>query len=145
MSVLLPAPLGPSRPVTPGPMVMVMPLTATTLPYHRETESIWMVLILGSPRSREPEERSGGAERLRGASSSSGQPAVADDQRAEAREREGDHHHEVRRRHRATGRRREELLVGQGRRRAPVQRVRREQSRHLADTRLVLLVGDSLD
>ena len=35
-SVLLPAPLGPSRPVTPGPIVIVTSLTATTLPYHRE-------------------------------------------------------------------------------------------------------------
>ena len=32
-----PAPFGPSRPVTPGPIVIVMSLTATTLPYHRET------------------------------------------------------------------------------------------------------------
>src|SRR5579884_61877 len=30
-----PAPLGPSRPVTPGPRVMVMSLTATTFPYQR--------------------------------------------------------------------------------------------------------------
>src|SRR5215469_17248277 len=33
----LPAPFGPSSPVTPGPIVIVMSLTATTLPYHRET------------------------------------------------------------------------------------------------------------
>src|SRR6516165_12679822 len=36
-SVDLPAPFGPSSPVTPGPIVIVMSLTATTLPYHRET------------------------------------------------------------------------------------------------------------
>ena len=36
-SVDLPAPLGPSRPVTPGPSANVMSLTATTLPYQRET------------------------------------------------------------------------------------------------------------
>ena len=35
-SVVLPAPLGPSRPVTPGPSVMLTSLTATTLPYQRE-------------------------------------------------------------------------------------------------------------
>ena len=33
----MPAPLGPSRPVTPGPSPNVMSLTATTLPYQRET------------------------------------------------------------------------------------------------------------
>ena len=33
----LPAPFGPSRPVTPGPMSIVMSLTATTLPYQRLT------------------------------------------------------------------------------------------------------------
>src|SRR3954465_11388900 len=37
MSVDLPAPFGPSSPVTPGPTVIVTPLTATTLPYHRDT------------------------------------------------------------------------------------------------------------
>ena len=36
-SVDLPAPFGPSRPVTPGPMLIVMSLTATTLPYQRDT------------------------------------------------------------------------------------------------------------
>ncbi len=36
-SVDLPAPFGPSSPVTPGPIVIVMSLTATTLPYQRET------------------------------------------------------------------------------------------------------------
>src|SRR3954452_18396264 len=36
-TVVLPAPFGPSRPVTPGFSVMVMSLTATTLPYQRET------------------------------------------------------------------------------------------------------------
>jgi hypothetical protein len=35
--VVLPAPFGPSRPVTPGPSVMLTSLTATTLPYQRET------------------------------------------------------------------------------------------------------------
>src|SRR5690606_8152899 len=35
--VLLPAPLGPSSPVTPGPRVMLTLLTATTLPYQRDT------------------------------------------------------------------------------------------------------------
>ncbi len=39
ISVDLPAPLGPSRPVMPGPIVMVTSLTATTLPYQRETVS----------------------------------------------------------------------------------------------------------
>src|SRR6185437_9795072 len=33
----LPAPFGPSSPVTPGPMLIVMSLTATTLPYQRVT------------------------------------------------------------------------------------------------------------
>ena len=33
----LPAPLGPSRPVTPGPIVIVTSLTATTLPNQRDT------------------------------------------------------------------------------------------------------------
>ena len=36
-SVDLPAPLGPSRPVTPGPSANETSLTATTLPYQRET------------------------------------------------------------------------------------------------------------
>ena len=40
MRVVLPAPLGPSRPVTPGRTVIEMPLTATTLPYQREAWSI---------------------------------------------------------------------------------------------------------
>ncbi len=35
----LPAPFGPSRPVTPGPSANEMSLTATTLPYQRETWS----------------------------------------------------------------------------------------------------------
>ncbi len=38
-SVDLPAPFGPSRPVTPGPRANEMSLTATTLPYQRETWS----------------------------------------------------------------------------------------------------------
>ncbi len=33
----LPAPFGPRRPVTPGPSTNEMSLTATTLPYQRET------------------------------------------------------------------------------------------------------------
>ena len=37
MIVDLPAPFGPSRPVTPGSMDMVTSLTATTLPYQRDT------------------------------------------------------------------------------------------------------------
>ena len=45
----LPAPLGPSRPVTPGPMVIVTSLTATTLRYHRETWSSWSVLMRAHP------------------------------------------------------------------------------------------------
>src|SRR3954447_9650401 len=36
-TVVLPAPFGPSRPVTPGCRLMLMSLTATTLPYQRET------------------------------------------------------------------------------------------------------------
>src|SRR3954462_5163277 len=36
-TVVLPAPFGPSRPVTPGSKVMLMSLTATTLPYQRDT------------------------------------------------------------------------------------------------------------
>ena len=38
-SVVLPAPLGPSRPVMPGAMSNVTSLTATTLPNQRETPS----------------------------------------------------------------------------------------------------------
>ena len=37
--VLLPAPLGPSSPVTPGETSNEISLTATTLPYHRDTPS----------------------------------------------------------------------------------------------------------
>ena len=33
----MPAPFGPSSPVTPAPRVMVTSLTATTLPYQRDT------------------------------------------------------------------------------------------------------------
>ena len=43
ISVDLPAPFGPSSPVTPGPMVIETSLTATTLRYHRETWSSWIV------------------------------------------------------------------------------------------------------
>ena len=49
ISVDLPAPLGPSRPVTPGPIVMVTSLTATTLPYQRETVVELEVLTRRSP------------------------------------------------------------------------------------------------
>src|SRR4029079_11846666 len=35
----LPAPFGPRRPVTPAPSPKLMSLTATTLPYPRETRS----------------------------------------------------------------------------------------------------------
>src|SRR5215831_11050476 len=44
-----PAPFGPSRPVTPGPIVIVMSLTATTLPYQRETLRSSIVLCLSRP------------------------------------------------------------------------------------------------
>ena len=36
-SVDLPAPFGPSSPVIPGPSANEMSLTATTLPYQRDT------------------------------------------------------------------------------------------------------------
>src|SRR6476660_3233746 len=52
MSVDLPAPLGPSRPVTPGPTVIVTPLTATTLPYHRETSRSSRTLTVTPDRPR---------------------------------------------------------------------------------------------
>ena len=48
-SVDLPAPFGPSRPVTPGPRSKEMSFTATTLPYQRETERSSMA---GAGRSR---------------------------------------------------------------------------------------------
>src|SRR5690348_4611881 len=38
-SVDLPAPFGPSRPVTPAPTSNVMSFTATTFPYQRDTRS----------------------------------------------------------------------------------------------------------
>ncbi len=47
--VVLPAPFGPKRPVTPGPIVMVTSLTATTLPNQRETPASSMVLIRPPP------------------------------------------------------------------------------------------------
>ena len=50
ISVDLPAPLGPSRPVTPGPIVIDTSLTATTLRYHRETWSISIVLMAATFR-----------------------------------------------------------------------------------------------
>ena len=51
--VVFPAPLGPSSPVTPGPIVIVMSLTATTLPYQRETfvSSIWLMRCSSSRTS----------------------------------------------------------------------------------------------
>ena len=48
-SVVLPAPFGPSSPVTPGPMVIVMSLQATTLPNQRETPFSSMVLTRHPP------------------------------------------------------------------------------------------------
>ena len=47
--VVLPAPLGPSSPVTPGPMVSETSLTATTLPNQRETDSRTSVLTATPP------------------------------------------------------------------------------------------------
>src|SRR5262249_28510063 len=47
----LPAPFGPSRPVTPRPMVIVMSLTATTLPYQRETLRSSMLIRLPPSRA----------------------------------------------------------------------------------------------
>src|SRR5215467_6497188 len=44
-TVVLPAPFGPSRPVTPGPSAIVTSLTATTLPYHRDTAARSIALI----------------------------------------------------------------------------------------------------
>src|ERR1700756_4100938 len=51
----LPAPFGPSRPVTPGPRVMVMSLTATTSPYQRVVFVSWTV------RDEVPEAAGAGA------------------------------------------------------------------------------------
>ena len=42
-SVVLPAPLGPRMPVTPGKTSKVTSFTATTLPYHLETASTSML------------------------------------------------------------------------------------------------------
>jgi hypothetical protein len=53
ITVDLPAPLGPSRPVTPGPMVIDTSFTATTLPNHRDTPSITIVLTRPTPRDTE--------------------------------------------------------------------------------------------
>src|ERR1700680_4345155 len=47
-----PAPLGPSRSVTPWLMVIVMSLIATTFPYHRETLRNSMSLMLVLPPAR---------------------------------------------------------------------------------------------
>src|SRR5688572_21917574 len=76
----LPAPFGPSRPVTPGRIVMVTSLTATTLPNHRETPATSRRLIRG-PRGIASE-----ASDFVGWSSCCGQAAVAgeqDDERAD--------------------------------------------------------------
>src|SRR5262245_2075780 len=43
----LPAPLGPRRPVTPAPSWIEMSLTATTLPYQRDTWSSEMAGAVG--------------------------------------------------------------------------------------------------
>src|SRR5579864_1813302 len=48
MMVDLPAPFGPRRPVTPGPMDIVTSLTATTLPYQRDTLRSSIVIRIGS-------------------------------------------------------------------------------------------------
>ena len=56
-SVDLPAPFGPSRPVTPGPSANEMSLTATTLPYQRETWSS------ASAADRRPGRRAAGRRR----------------------------------------------------------------------------------
>src|ERR1035438_5884584 len=67
-----PAPLGPSRPVTPWLMVIVMSLIATTLPYHRETlrNSIALMPHLlsgtGPPARSGPPPGAGAASRRRG-------------------------------------------------------------------------------
>src|SRR5262249_23511771 len=67
-TVVLPAPLGPRRPVTPAPSDIVMSLMATTLPYHLETDrsttveplstvdgagEVWpvSVMVIGQPSS----------------------------------------------------------------------------------------------
>src|ERR1700680_1407282 len=52
-----PAPLGPSRPVTPWLMVIVMSLIATTFPYHRETLRNSMSLMLVLPPARSCDAR----------------------------------------------------------------------------------------
>src|ERR1700751_5829729 len=44
----LSAPFGPSSPVTPGPMSIVMSLTATTLPYQRLT-LLSSILLMTAP------------------------------------------------------------------------------------------------
>ena len=42
----MPAPFGPSSPVTPAPSSNEIPLTATTFPYQRETSRTATVLPL---------------------------------------------------------------------------------------------------
>src|SRR5439155_3514121 len=45
-TVDFPAPFGPSRPVMPEPIVHDTALTATTLPYHRDTSCSSMVAVI---------------------------------------------------------------------------------------------------
>ncbi len=71
---ILPAPFGPSRPVTPGPIVIDTSLTATTLRYHRET---WSMLIVAHGSDR-PVAGERAADRSRAAISSDHQD-VEDD------------------------------------------------------------------
>lgn len=49
ISVDLPAPFGPSSPVTPGPTFIDTPLTATTFPYQRDTFSRINSLMTAPP------------------------------------------------------------------------------------------------
>src|SRR3979490_190398 len=50
----LPAPLGPIRPVTPASSVIVMSLTATTLPYHFDTPCRSTELLIEPPSDSAP-------------------------------------------------------------------------------------------
>src|SRR5213078_4030697 len=76
MRVDFPAPFGPSRPVTPGLMVIVMSLTATTLPNQRETWSMERVLM-GAAHSLEGWWRATGGRSQPGLSVAADQQAVA--------------------------------------------------------------------
>src|SRR5438128_999252 len=92
MRVDLPAPLGPSRPVTPGAMVMVTSLTATTFPNQRETWSIRRVLMgaahslrgggraTGGHSWAQPNSLRDGGREKGGRSSQSGLPVAAHQQ-----------------------------------------------------------------